>query len=488
MDNLRFLLASQEARDAARRGHYGVILRLVRQGTGLTQAQAGHLAGYSAATISRFETGARRLTDIATLRHLAAVLEVTPEIFGLTACIPESSRTPGRASTYAGTSLATVVTGSSLDGSDVRRRELLSGLTGLSAAALLRATRAAAATGTGPASSGLTATAGTDAAALSVPRESVQLALEAEGPAGGPQAREQLAAAVRYYDLNFSRFWPALLAAEVHRTRSMTRQMLRHSQPDTACQELRRSMGWLSALAGNLAFMLADHTAALIHLGTSARLGTAAGDDDLVCWSLGAQAMTANADGRHAEALELARSAYDYAHTPLRRAQILAWAELHSLAGLGDQHRADASRVMAMAQRQMAADQHGERPGRFGFDLAEMRLHLAEATLALGDHAQARKHALASAAHTTPGRPGWAAATLVLARGEAARGNNSDAAALGRQVLDAIPPEAIRETSRVRLRDLDADLFAEARPSTATRELRDRLRALPPLLPAIRQS
>jgi hypothetical protein len=141
---------------------------------------------------------------------------------------------------------------------------------------------------------------------------------------------------------------------------------------------------------------------------------------------------------------------------------------------------------MAMAQQQMAADPHGERPGRFGFDVAELRLHLAEATLALGAHAQARTHALASVAHTTAGRPGWAAATLVLARGEAARGNHPDAAALAHEILDKIPPAAIRETSRVRLRDLDTDLFAGAKPSTAARQLRERLRALPPLLPTAR--
>jgi transcriptional regulator with XRE-family HTH domain len=85
MDNLCLLLAAGDVRDAARRGDYGVVLRLVRQRKGLTQDQAGRLAGYSAATISRFETGARRLADVATLRHFAAVLEVSPEVFGLAA-------------------------------------------------------------------------------------------------------------------------------------------------------------------------------------------------------------------------------------------------------------------------------------------------------------------------------------------------------------------------------------------------------------------
>ena len=36
MDNIRFLLASQDFRDAARREDNGVILRMVRQGRGLT--------------------------------------------------------------------------------------------------------------------------------------------------------------------------------------------------------------------------------------------------------------------------------------------------------------------------------------------------------------------------------------------------------------------------------------------------------------------
>lgn len=168
--------------------------------------------------------------------------------------------------------------------------------------------------------------------------------------------------------------------------------------------------------------------------------------------------------------------------TPLQRAHILAWGELHSLANLGEQHRSDAVRVMAHAQDQMAADPHGEQPGRFGFDYAELQLHLAEVNLQLGDHAQAREHALASQAEKTIGGPGWAAATLVLARGEAARGQLSDAAVIATDVLDRIPAPALRETSRSRLRDLDDDLFTNLEPGPASRELRDRIRALPGLV------
>jgi tetratricopeptide (TPR) repeat protein len=353
-----------------------------------------------------------------------------------------------------------VGTSTSLDGDDVRRRDLLAGLP---AAVLLPAAR----TSSGP-------------SALAAMRDSARRGLEVGGP-GSRQARDQLAAAVRYCDLNFSQFPPAVLAGQVTGLRMMAGQMLRAAQTDSARRDLRVIAGWMSALSGNLAFVLADNTAALIHLSTAARPGTAAGDDDLVCWALGAQAMTASAQGRYAEALELARAAYEHAHSPLRRAQILAWAELRALAGIGDQHQA--ARAMAAAQDQMAADPHGERSGRFGFDLAELGLHLAEANLALGQHAQSRTHAAASTAHTRTGRPGWAAATLVLARGEAARGNHSDAAALAYEVLDTIPPQSLRQTSRIRLRDLDSDLSA-ATPVAAAHELHDRLRALPPLTPA----
>jgi hypothetical protein len=98
--------------------------------------------------------------------------------------------------------------------------------------------------------------------------------------------------------------------------------------------------------------------------------------------------MTAYAQRRHPDALELAAS--EYADTPLRRAQILAWGQLRALAAFEDGYRGEAERVMAQAQDQMAADPHGDQPGRFGFDTAELHLHLAEASLMLGDHGQAR--------------------------------------------------------------------------------------------------
>lgn len=75
--------------------------------------------------------------------------------------------------------------------------------------------------------------------------------------------------------------------------------------------------------------------------------------------------MTAYTQRRHREALELARQGSEYADTPLRRAQILAWGQLRALAAFGEARRREAEHVMAQAQNQMAADPHGDQPGRF---------------------------------------------------------------------------------------------------------------------------
>jgi transcriptional regulator with XRE-family HTH domain len=72
-----------EVRQAAARSDYGTVIRLARVAMGLTQGQVGVLAGYSAASISRYETGATRLTDVATLRQLARVLGISPDSLGL---------------------------------------------------------------------------------------------------------------------------------------------------------------------------------------------------------------------------------------------------------------------------------------------------------------------------------------------------------------------------------------------------------------------
>jgi transcriptional regulator with XRE-family HTH domain len=137
VDDLRSLLASRDIRDAVRDRRYGVVLRRARQARGLTQAEAGRLAGYSTATISRFETGARRLADIDTLRRLAESLGAAPEVFGLAPPRGECPVSARAAAVPDGARLATVVTGLPQDGDDLRRRDMITSTAALAGAAAL---------------------------------------------------------------------------------------------------------------------------------------------------------------------------------------------------------------------------------------------------------------------------------------------------------------------------------------------------------------
>jgi hypothetical protein len=326
-----------------------------------------------------------------------------------------------------------------------------------------------------------TATANGDnkASALPAVLESIHLVLKIEGPAGGPFTREQLKLAIKSYALDYSMVPPVVLAAEVHRCRVLVINMLGQAQSACACSELRRIAGWLSALLGNLAFHLGSYPAACIHLGTAEQLGADVGDRRLISWALGAESMVARYQHRYSEALCLARKALEHAPTPLTRAQILAWAELPALTGLGMQNRAEAARVVAAAHREMEADCDGDQAGRFGFDMAEFELCVAEAHLAFKEPTHAAAHAQTSREHTTPGRPGWAAATLVLAASEVQRNRPECGAELAITVLDTVSPGSLRETARHRLALLEGMLGARDRLVPAARELHERLRTLP---------
>lgn len=329
-------------------------------------------------------------------------------------------------------------------------------------------------------------------------RESVQLAMEAEGPGGGPMTVEQLHKAVRYYDLNYSAFPPNVLAGEVNGCRAAVTGMLGHGQPAAMRRTVLLLGAWFSALLGNLAFHVGDFTGAEIHLRTAAGLAGSSDSRRLLSWVLGAQSMLAGVQDRPRRALDLAVQAVQHADTPLRRAQALAWAQLPALVRLG---RVDqAHDVMTDAQRQMDAGPAQGKAGRFGFDRAELELHLAKAASGLGDLEAVRRHAQQSLRHTTSGRPGWAAAALALAAASAAGGFPDAGAELALQVLDTIPAEMLRSSAWGRLTTLERRLTAERAGGPLAAELRERLLAgkaaqlirpaagTPPTIPAPRRA
>ncbi|MGJ6966077.1 hypothetical protein ACSDR0_29625 [Streptosporangium sp. G11] len=314
----------------------------------------------------------------------------------------------------------------------------------------------------------------TTASGLPAVRESLRLAL-LDAPHGGSVVVELAEAAVEHYALNYSRHAPSLLFDEVHAARGLLAEALASPADGATGVDLRRAAGWLSALLGNLAFHLADHSGARAHLAIAASLGERAGDTRLMAWTLGAQSMLARACHDLPAALAHAQAGLERATSPLVRAQLLGWAVLPTLAQLGEV--ADAERALSEATTTLAADPAGGAPGRFGFDAAELDLHEAESWLALGRTDRAIGRAEASTAGCVPYTPGWAAATLVLAQAEAEK-RPGDAAARALDVLERVPVDRLRSTSRERLLRVAATLGDT--DIATVRDFRERLRTLPP--------
>ncbi|QMU73681.1 helix-turn-helix transcriptional regulator [Streptacidiphilus sp. P02-A3a] len=311
----------------------------------------------------------------------------------------------------------------------------------------------------------------TTASGMPAVRESLQLAL-LDAPGGSPAVTALAQAAVEHYALNYSKHPPAVLLDEVRGSRQLLAAALGASTEEQIGVELRRQIGWLSALLGNLSHHLADDTGARTHLTLAVDLGERTGDAALAGWASGALAMVATArqDWHHA----LDHAQYGLGHAPggLRRAQLLGWAQLPALAGLGDAEQVDA----VLAEADLILQTAGETPGRFGYDLAEHRLHAAEAHLTLERYDRAAEVARESVAAAPLHTPGWAAATLVLALAEAPS-MPGEAASRALDVLDRIPPARLRATARARLARLNRQLATT--DHAAARDLIERLRLLP---------
>ncbi|WP_332757117.1 Twin-arginine translocation pathway signal [Streptomyces sp. MT206] len=310
----------------------------------------------------------------------------------------------------------------------------------------------------------------TTASGLPAIRESVQWAV-AEAPDGSPALVALAEAAVEHYALNYSKHPPAILLEEVRETRNLLSTAVAGAGPETALG-LRRQVGWLSALLGNLAYHLGDRPGSRTHLTLAGALGESTREPALTAWASGALAMVATARQDWEHAREHAEYGLQHAPAGLRRAQLLGWALLPALAATGRAEEADD--VVAESDAIMRTGV--ELPGRFGYDRAEHRLHVAEAHLTLERYDRAAAVARESIDAAPAETPGWVAATLVLALAEA-RDAPGQAATRALGVLDLIPPPRLRATARDRLTRLGRLLDASAVSSAA--ELTERLRALP---------
>ncbi|HEY8524691.1 MAG TPA: helix-turn-helix transcriptional regulator [Acidimicrobiales bacterium] len=80
--------------NAARKGDTGVVIRLVRKARGRSQADLGAACGYSQSVVSRIERGQRHAYDIRILRRVAQVLDMPPQLLGLSGPLDSISDAP----------------------------------------------------------------------------------------------------------------------------------------------------------------------------------------------------------------------------------------------------------------------------------------------------------------------------------------------------------------------------------------------------------
>lgn len=142
MDALHPFWSSPEVLRAAAEGRYGVLARAVREARHWTLAQVAVRCHLSVSTLSRMETGQRKLLDVHYLRALSEVLEIPPHLFGLAFTVG------GAAETCDGAWPVTVgatISGSGQGGDEaMRRRQVLAGLVGFTIAGALPGTARAA--------------------------------------------------------------------------------------------------------------------------------------------------------------------------------------------------------------------------------------------------------------------------------------------------------------------------------------------------------
>jgi transcriptional regulator with XRE-family HTH domain len=238
MDALHPFWSSPEVLRAAADGQYGVLVRAVREAQDWTLAQVAAQCHLSVSTLSRMETGQRKLIDVRYLRTLSDVLAIPPHLLGLSATVTGAAEAHNRARPV---TVGATTSGEQGGDEAMRRRQVLAGLAGLTISAALPGTARAA---TAEESLEALLLAKSTIPAMPVPLVTLHLALEQ-----AQQAFERC----EYSELTGA--LPRLIAAA-------------HASRDAAAGQLRERMS--AALARS--YLLGSELATKLHRDTIARV------------------------------------------------------------------------------------------------------------------------------------------------------------------------------------------------------------------------
>ncbi|MUN36244.1 helix-turn-helix domain-containing protein [Actinomadura sp. NEAU-AAG5] len=409
----------------------GPLVRSARLALGWSQTDLAARLHCSRSTVSRLETGARPLEDVATLRRLAEILEIPPGTFGVTA----------------------TVTGEPFGEGDVRRRELLTNLA---------VTAGAAVTGPAARSAAPPRTDACDAALVARVRDALLGTGDRAAPVAAPRLAVALNAACRDYDAcqygRLAEGLPGLLAGGhaaagkpgsaailAHTYNLVTRLMVKLDEP----------LGWLAV---DRARTHADMSGDVLASAEAARQ----------------LAVLTRRNGWHDQATEIAMAAADAdemredrpAHIAARGQLVMSAAYTAAHAGDRAGMRELTGQAMALAAR-LGGGLLLRRNGG-GFGITAVRLHLISAEYTAGDPASAVRAAGAVQPQALPTPERQARYFTDLARAYGMWGRREEAL----RALLAAERAAPQETrTRPVVRELVSGLLVSGRTSPTLRDL-----------------
>jgi tetratricopeptide (TPR) repeat protein len=183
--------------------------------------------------------------------------------------------------------------------------------------------------------------------------EAMELARRAEASDVGAGTLDGVEQAVRRLRRAASGTPPESLIPAVQAQRRYVGRLLEGRLTPRRRRRLLVAAGWLSVLLAQLHFDAGDREAAEANRDATLRLARQAEHAELAAWAVEALAWWALADGRHGDALELARSGQDLAPPASAAALQLALDEAQALACLGDHLQAAGARRHAALTRAM---------------------------------------------------------------------------------------------------------------------------------------
>jgi tetratricopeptide (TPR) repeat protein len=274
---------------------------------------------------------------------------------------------------------------------------------------------------------------------------------------------------------------PSELAEEVMRYERWVRELLAGKHTPSQVGKLSVRLGYLRGILASLSFALGDHAAAQAYCATALAIAEELGHRRLKAWVLSTESQLATYHGDHHRVVKLTQAGLAAAAgIPTFAAVKLACLQAKAHASLGDRGAAEAA--LATARRSLAlvppAEQVG---GLFSFPEEKLASHAGDVYLRLGEPRraqQALRRALALLDTATGPRRSpvdQAMVRLHLAQASLQLGQVEEASRLGIEALEMHAQRPIDPTKR-RARRL-ARMLRPYRNRPAVRDFLERLEA-----------